>query len=378
MSERESKMKRKVAVAMSGGVDSSVCAALLKEKGYEVIGVTMQIWPGDKGEGRLDRHYTINIMDAAKRIADELGIPHYMLNLRDVFEKYVTANFCDEYRKGETPNPCIRCNKYIKFGALLKMANQLGADYLATGHYAKIEYNEKTGEYLLKKGADLDKDQSYFLYTMSQSQLKNILMPLGDYTKDEVRAMARDFNLPILDREESQEICFIPTGGYPEFLKRCMPEAFKPGPILNTRGEILGEHKGVLFYTIGQRRGLGISSKTPLYVVAIDGEKNAVIVGTEDELYSDELKASEVNYITTEGLKEPARLRVRIRYRHKEAEAMVYPTTKNEVRIKFAQPQRAITPGQAAVFYDGDIVVGGGVIRRSTQKSPRRHLAISK
>ncbi|MEA3485473.1 MAG: tRNA 2-thiouridine(34) synthase MnmA, partial [Candidatus Aerophobetes bacterium] len=254
-------MKKKVAVAMSGGIDSSVCAALLKEKGYEVIGITMQIWTKVEDKSQVDRCCGVNTIDSAKRAADELKIPHYMLNFRDIFEKYVIANFCDEYTRGRTPNPCIRCNQYIKFGALLKKAKQLGADYLATGHYAKIAYNKEKGEYLLKKGTDPEKDQSYFLYTMTQSQLKNILMPLGNYTKSEVRKVARDLNLPVADRPESQEICFIPDNDYSKFLKKYIQEAARPGPILNARGERVGEHRGILFYTIGQRRGLGISVK---------------------------------------------------------------------------------------------------------------------
>jgi len=356
-------MKKKVAVAMSGGVDSSVCAALLKEEGYEVIGVTMQIWPKAEGKSRADRHCGVNAIDDAKKVADELGISHYAFNLCGVFEKYVIDNFCDEYKKGRTPNPCIRCNQYIKFGALLKTAKQLGADYLATGHYAKIAYNEESGEYLLRKGTDPDKDQSYFLYIMTQSQLENVLMPLGNYTKNEIRTIARNLNLPVVDRLESQEICFIPDNDYPKFLKEYIQEAAKPGPILNTQGELLGEHRGILFYTIGQRRGLGISAKVPLYVVAIDREKKAIIVGTEDELYRNKLRACEVNYISAERLKRPTKLKVKIRYRHKEAEAIVYPIGSEEVHIEFIQPQRAITPGQAVVFYDKDIVIGGGTIK---------------
>jgi len=355
---------KKVAVAMSGGVDSSVCAALLKEKGYEVIGLTMQIWPEDESKDRPDRCYGTEVIDNARRVTDKLGISHYVVDLREAFEKYVMVNFCDEYREGRTPNPCIRCNQYIKFGALLKKARELGADYLATGHYARIDYRRETGEYLLRKGVDLEKDQSYFLYTMIQEQLENVLMPLGNYTKNEIRAIARDLDLPVMDRAESQEICFIPHSDYPEFLKEHIPEAANPGPILNTQGQILGEHRGILFYTVGQRKGLGISAKVPLYVIGIERGKNTIIAGTEDELYSDELKACKVSYTARNGPKEPVRLKVKIRYRHREAEARVYPVSENEVRVKFAQPQRAITPGQAAVFYDKDVVIGGGTIEK--------------
>jgi len=351
---------KKVAVAMSGGIDSSVCAALLKERGYEIIGVTMWTWPKGKSGKEVSRFY--NTVDEARKVAEKLGITHYVVDLEDLFVRYVIANFCDEYRKGRTPNPCIRCNEYVKFGVLLRKARELGANYLATGHYARIEYNKETGRYLLKRGVDLEKDQSYFLYRLRQDQLKSILMPLGDYTKDEVRSMATELNLS-LNKPESQEICFILEDSYADFLKEYIPEAARPGPIMDRGGKILGEHKGILFYTIGQRRGLGISAKVPLYVIAIDRERNAVIVGTEDELYRDELKASEVNYIATEYLNKPARLKVKIRSRHQEAEATVYPTSKDKVHIKFLQPQRAITPGQAAVFYDGDVVIGGGTIQ---------------
>jgi len=346
-------MKKKVAVAISGGVDSAVCALLCKKEGYEVIGVTMRLL---ENEDRIEK---------AREIAKKIGIPHYTIDVRKIFKKYIITNFCEEYKKGRTPNPCIRCNQYIKFGVLLKKAKQLGAKYLATGHYARIEYNKEKGKYLLKKGCDLDKDQSYFLYRLTQKELAYILMPLGNFTKDKIKEIAREQKLPIEeDMRESQEICFIPENNYSEFLKKYLSEEIKPGLILDTQGKLLGKHKGIIFYTIGQRRGLGISAKIPLYVVEINEEENALIVGPENELYKSNLEVCEVSYVTEDKLKKSLNSKVKIRYRHKEAPAIVYPLEDKKVHIKFTQPQRAITPGQSAVFYNEDIVIGGGVIEK--------------
>lgn len=351
---------------MSGGVDSSVAAALLKEEGYQVIGATMQIWPSSELSGDADRFSGCCGLDAvseAERVAHRLDIPHYVMNFRNLFAQKVIANFCREYSLGRTPNPCIRCNELIKFGALLSRAKGLGADFMATGHYAGIECDEVGGRYLLKKGLDPGKDQSYVLCRMSQDQLRYALMPLGGFTKERVRQMALELGLPVADKAESQEICFIPDGDYTVFLREYMPQEVKPGPILDREGNTLGEHRGILFYTIGQRKGLGISASEPLFVVAIDRGRNAVVVGSRREVYGDELIAADLNWVAIESLKQPLEIKARIRYRHREADAVLTPLPNGErVRVKFKKPQMAITPGQAVVFYHNDTVVGGGTI----------------
>ncbi|TET39552.1 MAG: tRNA 2-thiouridine(34) synthase MnmA [Dehalococcoidia bacterium] len=358
----------KVVVAMSGGVDSSVTAALLKEGGYEVIGATMQIWPSNELADEAERFggcCGLGAVADAKRVAYKLGIPHYVMNFRDLFAQKVIANFCREYSLGRTPNPCIRCNEYIKFDALLTRAKELEADFVATGHYARIERDEVSGRYLLKKGVDRRKDQSYVLYVMTQNQLRHALMPLGGFTKERVRQVAGELGLPVADKAESQEICFIPDGDYTRFLKEYMPQAAKPGPVLDREGNTLGEHRGILFYTIGQRKGLGISAREPLYVVAIDRERNAIIVGTKREVYGDELIAANLNWIGIESLEQPLELKAKIRYRHREADAVITPIlSEDRVHVKFKQPQMAMTRGQAIVFYHKDSVVGGGTIEQ--------------
>ncbi len=350
---------------MSGGVDSSVTAALLKNEGYEVIGMTMQIWPKNKREDRSQFGGCCGLgsVEDAKRVANRLGIPHYVLNFRDIFKEKVIANFCEEYKKGRTPNPCIRCNQYIKFGALLEKAKELGAVCIATGHYARIEYDKDKKRHLLKRGVDHKKDQSYVLYVMTQEQLKYTLMPLGEFTKEKVRQIAQELDLPVATKPESQEICFIPDDDYPKFLQKCLPEAARPGPILDKKGKIIGEHHGILFYTIGQRKRLGISAKEPLYVVAIDKKKNAIVVGREEEVYANRLIATSINYVAIE--KKPKgslKVKAKVRYLHQPSEAVVTSLNKERVRVKFKEPQRALTPGQAVVFYHKDTIVGGGTI----------------
>ena len=357
----------KVVVAMSGGVDSSVAAAILTQEGYQVIGVTMQIWPSDKQASEVDRFggcCGFGAIDDAKRVAYKLGIRHYVINLRDIFSQKVIADFCQEYSLGRTPNPCIRCNRYIKFDALLERAKGLGADFVATGHHARIEKDEAKGRYLLKKGIDQRKDQSYVLYPLTQEQLGHTLLPIGHFTKQRVREIAGELGLPVAAKPESQEICFIPDDNYPRFLKEYIPQAVKPGPILDEQGSTLGEHRGILFYTIGQRKGLGISAKEPLYVTAINQERNAIVVGSKQAAYGNELIASGLNWITIARLEQPRTVKAKIRYRHKEAEAAIAPLDENKVYVKFKEPQMAITPGQAIVFYDGDTVVGGGTIEQ--------------
>ncbi|MBI4296335.1 MAG: tRNA 2-thiouridine(34) synthase MnmA [Chloroflexi bacterium] len=358
--------KARVVVAMSGGVDSSVAAALLKQDGYEVIGVTMQIWPSDKAEPETVRFggcCGIGAVEDAKRVAYRLGIPHYVMNFREVFAQKVIADFCQEYRRGRTPNPCIRCNQHIKFAALLDRAKELGAYFVATGHYAIID--TVGGRYVLSKGADLSKDQSYVLYTLTQQQMERTLLPVGGLTKTEVRSIARELDLPVANRPESQEICFVPNDDYGGFLRERGVGTISPGPITDKRGKVLGQHSGIVYYTIGQRRGLGIGTAGPLYVTDIDPVRNVVVVGTKDETYRGELTASELNWITVTRLENPVSLKAKIRYRHPEAEAEIIPIGGEKVRVKFKEPQMAITPGQAVVFYEGNNVVGGGVIDRT-------------
>ena len=356
----------KIVVAMSGGVDSSAAAALLKKEGYAVTGVTMKIWDGETTwpEGAHHGCYgpgEAEDIEDARRVANILGIDFLVLDLRPEYKAEVLDYFCREYLSGRTPNPCLRCNHRIKFDALLRKARESGLefDYFATGHYAKVEYNKSRGRYLLKKARDLNKDQTYFIASLSQEQLGQSLFPIGDYTKDEVRKIATDFGLGLENKAESQDFM---AGDYPSLIA-----AARPGPILDKDGNIRGEHRGLPFYTIGQRKRLNIPGKEPVYVTDIDQEKNAVIIGCREELYRDDLTASGMNWIATSGLTRPVEVRARIRYQHKEAIATVTPLDPDRVSVKFAKPQLSITAGQTVVFYDGDAVVGSGTIERKRE-----------
>jgi tRNA-specific 2-thiouridylase len=356
-------MPHKVLALISGGVDSSTAAASLVQQGFEVVGITMKVWkePEYVDDAGRRRCSTSEIEDARK-VCALLNIPHHVSNRKTAFRKYVVEPFCEEYLAGRTPNPCVVCNTDIKFRLMLHRARALGAEYIATGHYARIQYDNASGRFLLLKGRDTAKDQSYFLHRLTQSQLKRILFPLGEQTKEQIRRRARELKLPVAEKAESQEICFVPDGDYRGLLERLMPGRLSTGPIVDVEGTELGTHKGIANYTIGQRRGLGVAHPRPLYVIGFDIKKNAVIVGISERLWSHELVAERVNWISTAKTREPFRAHARIRYKHKESPATITPLGRGAAHVRFEDPQRAITPGQSVVFYDGDLVLGGGII----------------
>ncbi|MGB9612584.1 MAG: tRNA 2-thiouridine(34) synthase MnmA [Candidatus Margulisiibacteriota bacterium] len=359
-------MSTKVMVAMSGGVDSSVAAALLREQGYEVIGITMNLACSSQSYDR--GCCSVSAANDAKRVANKLGIAHYVLNFKEEFKRLVVDNFIEEYKNGRTPNPCIRCNQFIKFDLLLKKAKELGVEFVATGHYARIINSQpQTSSYKLLKGKDKKKEQSYVLYRLNQGTLGHVLFPLGELTKEQVRKIAKDFDLPVAEKEESQEICFVEDDDYRQFLRKFVPEAIKPGPILDRSGNIVGMHGGIAFYTIGQRKGLGHHRGRPKYVVEINRVNNSIIIGDDEEILRKELVAEDVSFISGKLPKGPLEITAKIRYNCPEAEAVLYVGDReqgigNRVKVVFREPQRAITPGQSVVFYKGEEVVGGGVI----------------
>lgn len=353
-------MKKRVVVAMSGGVDSSVAAALLKEQGYEVIGLTMHHWDACVNDGHGESCYSNTAVLEAEKIASQLQIPFYSVNFETDFRQHVVRRFCDEYFVGRTPNPCIVCNKKVKFGLLLEKALELGGDYLATGHYVRLA--EDDGTLLIRKGADLTKDQSYFLFTLNQQQLHRCLFPLGDLTKQQVRDHAARFGLQIAQKDESQDICFIPDGDYVSFLEQESGAGKLNGDIVHVSGKVLAQHQGIYRYTIGQRKGLGIGWTEPLYVLGIDAEKKKVIVGEKKYLSQTEMMVSQCCWSIPEPT-ESFSTSCRIRYRHTEVPATVEPLNGGRVKVVFDSPQNGVTPGQAAVFYADDLVVGGGWIQ---------------
>ena len=356
-------MSQRVVVAMSGGVDSSTTAWLLKQEGYEVIGATMCIGMTDRARGGSARCCGVADIEDARRVALELEIPFYVFHLREEFEKEVVQYFCDEYAKGKTPNPCILCNEKVKFGSFLKRALELEADFIATGHYARLDFDERVGHYFLRKGVDQKKDQSYVLFSLTQDQFRHTLFPLGELRKEEVRKKALQRGLGVHDKPESQEVCFIQESSYHSFLSERFEKSFEPGPMVDRKGNVLGRHKGIPFYTIGQRRGLHLAKGKPLYVIGIDREKNTIIVGGEEEVYSDTFLVESVNWIVPREMIPFHQTQVKIRYNHPGSEAGLSPRGEGELEVKFKSPQKAITPGQAAVFYDGDTVLGGGWIK---------------
>jgi tRNA-specific 2-thiouridylase len=364
--------QKKVVVAMSGGVDSSVAAALLKEQGYEVIGVTMKLFSLPKDYCRSEDLRSCcgwQATEDAHRVAISLGISHYVVDFRDRFDKSVIKDFCGEYSKGRTPNPCIRCNQYIKFDFLMKKLKTFEADYFATGHHARIEYDTQSERYLLKKGKDKKKDQSYFLYPLTQKQLSRTLMPIGNFTKEKVREKAQKLGLSVAQRHESQEICFIPDNDYVRFLRQRIPNAFRPGPIIDRENKVLGKHEGIAHFTVGQRKGMGIAASQPLYVLSIQSDKNTIVVGSSDQLYEKTLLASQVNLISKAKITKPLKVGAKIRYKHKEAKAFLSPQDTDQILVEFERPQRAVTPGQAVVFYDRNVVIGGGIIHKSGERN---------
>ena len=363
-----------IAVAMSGGVDSSTVAAMLRAEGHQVIGLTMQLWNQRRLAGRegmpeavQGRCCSLDDVYDARRVAETIGIPYYVVNHEERFERDVVRPFVEEYLSGRTPIPCSLCNNHLKFDQLLLVAQQIGADTLATGHYARVEFDERRGRWLLKRPTDAAKDQTYFLFGLTQEQLSRTIFPLGEMTKPEVRELARRHGLALAEKPDSQEICFVPGGDYKKFLDAYLEERGESlpetaGEMVTTDGTVIGEHSGIRNFTVGQRKGLGVATGSPLYVLQIKGDAKQVVVGDSESLYSRTLRARRVNLISVSDLAQPMRVTVKIRHRHEPAPATIAKSGDDEILVKFDEPQRAITPGQAAVFYDADIVVGGGWI----------------
>lgn len=353
----------KVVVGMSGGVDSSVAAYLLKQQGYEVIGVTMQIWQDAERivEEENGGCCGLSAVEDARRVAAQLEIPYYVMNFKDSFQKNVVDYFVEEYLNGRTPNPCIACNRYVKWESLLQRSLSIGADYIATGHYARI-VKLPNGRYTLRRSATLAKDQTYVLYNLTQEQLQRTLMPVGEYSKEEIRKIAEDIQLQVANKPDSQDICFVPDGDYAGFIEKTAGKQLQKGNFVTVDGTVLGEHKGIIHYTVGQRKGLGLALGYPAFVLEIRPETNEVVIGTHEESMAKSLRAGNLNFMSIEDLTEPMRVFTKIRYNHRGVWATIEKTGEDEILCTFEEPQRAVTPGQAVVFYDGEYVLGGGTI----------------
>ena len=364
-------VEKKAIIAMSGGVDSSVAALLCQQQGFDCVGVTLAL-ADDSDRGLPEEAFpggrtccSVDDVADARSVAFRLGMPFYVFNFKEAFRREVMDRFAAAYQRGETPNPCIDCNRYIKFAKLMHRGEEIGFPYVATGHYARVEQDRATGRWLLKKGLDENKDQSYMLYSLTQWELSRLLLPLGGLTKEETRRLAEEHGFVNARKRDSQDICFVPDGDYAAFIRRWTGRDFPPGDFVGTQGEVYGQHKGIIHYTVGQRKGLGLSFPQPMFVKELDVENNQVVLSKAEELFSQTVAARDVNLISVESIPEPLRVKARVRYRQKEQPATVVQTGPDELRVVFDQPQRAITPGQALVLYDGDTVVGGGRIVRN-------------